>query len=42
MTDWQGEHYPLNAVMPSNRFVPMRVRALVDYFVERFARLTSS
>jgi DNA-binding transcriptional LysR family regulator len=36
---WQGEHYPLNAVLPSNRFVPARVRALVDFLAERFASL---
>lgn len=36
---WDGEHYPLNAILPSNRFVPRRVRALVDFLAEKFARL---
>lgn len=34
MKAWSGEPYPLNAVMPSNRFIPMRVRALVDFLAE--------
>ena len=37
LPDWQGEAYPLNAVLPSRRFVPQRVRALVDYLAARFA-----
>ncbi|AKJ31315.1 LysR family transcriptional regulator [Caldimonas brevitalea] len=28
---WQGEAIPLHAVLPSNRFIPARVRALVDH-----------
>jgi len=28
---WAGEPYPLNAILPSNRFVPARARALVDF-----------
>jgi DNA-binding transcriptional LysR family regulator len=36
---WGGERYVLNAVLPSNRFVPARVRALVDFLAERFAQL---
>ncbi|WP_437548062.1 LysR family transcriptional regulator [Sorangium sp. So ce367] len=32
---WQGEHYPLNAILPSHRFVPARVRALVDFLAAK-------
>ncbi|MBY0465534.1 MAG: LysR family transcriptional regulator, partial [Burkholderiales bacterium] len=39
LPDWHGEHYPLNAILPSNRFVPARVRALVDFLALRFAGL---
>ena len=38
---WQGELYPLNAILPSKRFVPARVRALVDFLAARFAALAS-
>ncbi|XAH23633.1 LysR family transcriptional regulator [Xylophilus sp. GW821-FHT01B05] len=37
LPDWQTEPYPLNAVLPSGRFVPARVRAVVDFLAERFA-----
>jgi len=33
---WQGEQYRLNAVLPSRRFVPARVRALVDFLARKF------
>lgn len=36
LEDWQTEVYPLHAVLPSGRFVPQRVRALVDFLVEKF------
>lgn len=36
---WKGEHYPLNAVLPNNRFIPARVRAFVDFLGARFAKL---
>ncbi len=36
LPDWGGERYPLNAVLPSNRFVPARTRALVDFLATRF------
>lgn len=39
LADWHGEHYPLNAILPSNRFVPARVRTLVDFLAQRFAGL---
>ena len=36
LTDWDTEPYPLHALLPSGRFVPARVRALVDFLAERF------
>ncbi|MET3495521.1 LysR family transcriptional regulator [Variovorax boronicumulans] len=40
MTDWETEPYPLHALLPSGRFVPARVRALVDFLALRFEALT--
>jgi len=37
LTEWRTEPYPLHALLPSGRFVPNRVRALVDFLVERFS-----
>jgi DNA-binding transcriptional LysR family regulator len=37
LTDWQTEPYPLHALLPSNRFVPNRVRVLVDFLAAKFA-----
>lgn len=39
LPDWSGEQRPLSAVLPSNRFVPARVRALVDFLTAQFTRL---
>ncbi len=39
LADWQTERYPLNALLPSGRFVPARVRALVDFLAARFERV---
>lgn len=36
LEDWQTEPYPLHALLPSGRFVPNRVRALVDFLASRF------
>jgi DNA-binding transcriptional LysR family regulator len=36
LTDWETGVYPLHAVLPSGRFVPNRVRALVDFLAARF------
>jgi DNA-binding transcriptional LysR family regulator len=36
---WQGEPLALHALLPSHRFVPARVRRLVDFLAERFAAL---
>ncbi|MBT2302556.1 hypothetical protein J7E70_19080 [Variovorax paradoxus] len=38
---WDTEPYPLHAVLPSGRFVPARVRALVDFLAAKFAALPS-
>ena len=37
LADWQTEPYPLHALLPSNRFVPNRVRVLVDFVAAKFA-----
>ena len=36
LTEWQTEPYPLHALLPSGRFVPNRVRALVDFLAAKF------
>ncbi len=40
LTEWATEPYPLHALLPSGRFVPNRVRALVDFLAKQFADLT--
>jgi len=42
LPDWRTERYPLNAILPSGRFVPVRVRALVDFLAARFERVSAS
>jgi DNA-binding transcriptional LysR family regulator len=42
MTDWDTEPYPLHALLPSGRFVPARVRALVDFLALKFEVLTAA
>ncbi len=37
LPDWDTEPYPLHALLPSGRFVPARVRALVDFLAGKFA-----
>lgn len=39
---FEGESIPLNAVLPSNRFIPARVRALVAFLREKFAAAVGS
>jgi DNA-binding transcriptional LysR family regulator len=39
LPDWETEPYPLHALLPSGRFVPSRVRALVDFLVLKFEAL---
>lgn len=36
LREWQLESYPLHAILPSGRFVPARVRALVDFLASKF------
>ena len=36
LSEWQTEVYPLYAVLPSGRFIPRRLRALVDYLAAKF------
>jgi len=42
LTEWETDPYPLHALLPSGRFVPNRVRALVDFLAGRFAELRQS
>ena len=42
LTDWETEPYPLHALLPSGRFVPNRVRALVDFLAARFAAISAA
>lgn len=37
LTGWRTEPYPLHVLLPSGRFVPARVRALVDFLAARCA-----
>ena len=39
LTEWETDPYPLHALLPSGRFVPNRVRALVDFIAGRFTEL---
>jgi len=39
LPDWDTEPYPLHALLPSGRFVPARVRALVDFLALKFASI---
>ena len=39
LADWQTEVYPLHAILPSGRFVPNRVRALVDFLAGKFEQI---
>lgn len=38
MPDWQTADSPLHALYPRNRYLPARVRALLDFLRERFAQ----
>ena len=42
LTDWETEPYPLHAMLPSGRFVPNRVRVLVDFLAARFAAISAA
>jgi DNA-binding transcriptional LysR family regulator len=36
LPDWETEPYTLHAILPSGRFIPARVRALVDFLALKF------
>ncbi|QHI97414.1 LysR family transcriptional regulator [Xylophilus rhododendri] len=42
LADWETEAYPLHALLPSRRFVPRRVSALVDYLALRFSTMPAA
>lgn len=39
MPDWRGEPFPLHAVVPAQRHMPLRVRRLLDELVTQFERV---
>jgi DNA-binding transcriptional LysR family regulator len=39
LPDWQGVAMPVHAVLPSGRFLPARVRALVDFLAEKMGSI---
>jgi DNA-binding transcriptional LysR family regulator len=41
LEDWQTEPYPLNALLPSGRFLPKRVRVMVDFLSAKFQSTAS-
>jgi molybdate transport repressor ModE-like protein len=36
---WQGERYPLHAIVPAQRHMPLRMRRLLDELTRRFAAI---
>jgi DNA-binding transcriptional LysR family regulator len=42
LTGWETEAYPLHALLPSGRFIPNRVRALVEFLAGKFAEFYAS
>ncbi|UXH79701.1 LysR family transcriptional regulator [Roseateles amylovorans] len=38
LPDWVGKPMPLHALMPSHRFLPQRVKSLVDHLADRLGR----
>jgi DNA-binding transcriptional LysR family regulator len=42
LPEWDTEPYPLHALLPSGRFVPARVRALVNFLALKFEALTAA
>jgi DNA-binding transcriptional LysR family regulator len=39
LPQWQGLRYPLHAIVPAQRHLPLRVRRLLDELVAQFARI---
>ena len=42
LPEWQTEPYPLHALLPSGRFVPNRVRAVVDFLAQKFSAIPAA
>jgi DNA-binding transcriptional LysR family regulator len=42
LRDWEAEPYPLNALLPSGRFVPSRVTTFVDFLARKFAGVSGT
>jgi DNA-binding transcriptional LysR family regulator len=42
LAEWETDPYPLHALLPSGRFVPNRVRALVDFVAARLSVLPAT
>jgi len=40
LLEWRLDRYPLNAILPSGRFIPVRVRTLVNFLAARFKRIS--
>jgi DNA-binding transcriptional LysR family regulator len=40
LSEWRTESYPLHALLPSGRFLPHRVKALVDFLAAKFETVT--
>ena len=39
LADWKTEPYPLHAILPSGRFIPARLRALVEHLALKFGEM---
>jgi DNA-binding transcriptional LysR family regulator len=39
LTDWRGDDFPLHAMLPAGRHMPLRVRRLLDFLGEQFAQV---
>jgi DNA-binding transcriptional LysR family regulator len=39
MPDWEGEAFPLHAIVPAQRHMPLRVRRLLEELVLQFSRI---
>jgi len=39
MPEWEGLRYPLHAIVPTQRHLPLRVRRLLDELIEQFSRI---
>lgn len=39
LPDWRGEDFPLHAILPAGRHMPLRVRRLLDFLADGFSRI---